>query len=506
MSWGDWLAKAVRAHGRRTAVVDTATGTRYSYAEMDARAVRTARLLAGRFGVRQGDRVAVLAKNRIEQIDLYFACQKIGAILVPLNWRLAPAELEKVAVDCAPRVLLAEPALDAGARAMAAAVASMAQVSFDAGDHGLPVWSALVSDPSSVVLDPVRPRDEDPLMLLYTSGTTGLPKGVMITHRQIVANSLNTGLACDLVSTDVTVLYTPLFHTGAWHVLATPLWHRGGTVVLMPGFDAAQLLNVVATEKVTCLFGVPTTFQMLAEHADFAKRDLSSVRFCLCGGAPCPVSLIEQYAQRGLMFRQGFGMTEVGPNCFSLPPEDAVRKAGTVGFPIFHCEARVMRDDGKEAAVGEVGELWLAGPHVSGGYWNRPDATADVRHGEWFRTGDLASKDDEGYFKIAGRKKDMFISGGENVYPAEVENALAAHPAVLEATVIGVADTRWGEVGRGVVVLRPGHAATADELLAHCAGRLAKYKVPKSIVFAADLPHNASGKVVKADVVAKFGA
>lgn len=505
MSWGDWLGRSVRAHARRTAVVDASTGRRYTYADMNARAIAGAKVLAGRFGVQAGDRVAVLAKNRIEQIDLYFACQKLGAIVVPLNWRLAPLELAGVAADSTPRFLAYETGFAAGAEAMKKAVPSLKAAALD-GSHGEdPHWETVVGDPPAVGLAPVRPKEEDVHMLLYTSGTTGQPKGVMITHRQIIANSMNTGLACDLVSTDVTLLYTPLFHTGAWHVLATPLWHRGGTVVMTPGFDAPQLLELIQSERVTCLFGVPTTFQMLAEHPDFAKRDLRSVRFCLCGGAPCPVSLIDTYATRGLVFRQGFGMTEVGPNCFSLPPEDAVRKAGTVGFPIFHCDARVVTPDGRDAAPGEVGELILAGPHVSGGYWNRPQATAEVLKDGWFHTGDLATRDEEGYFAIVGRSKDMFISGGENVYPAEVENSLMAHPAVLEATVIGIPDARWGEVGRAVIVLRPGMNASAEELIKWATDRLAKYKVPKSILFTSELPHNASGKVVKAEVRAKFG-
>jgi len=283
---------------------------------------------------------------------------------------------------------------------------------------------------------------------------------------------------------------------------------------VMPGFDAERALELSERERITIHMGVPTIFQMLLQSPSFARRErfpMASARMALCGGAPCPLELIEAYRERGLLFRQGYGLTEVGPNCFSLTEDDAFRKAGSVGWPNFYLRARIVDGAGREVAAGEDGELALAGPMVTLGYFRNPQATAEAfRGGEWFHTGDLARRDDEGYHFIVGRKKDMFISGGENVYPAEVELALAGAPGVLEACVIGVPDARWGEVGRAVVVAAPGSApageGAAAAILMHLHHKLAKYKVPKSVVFADSLPRNPGGKILRHLVKERFGS
>jgi fatty-acyl-CoA synthase len=301
----------------------------------------------------------------------------------------------------------------------------------------------------------------------------------------------------------------PLFHTGGLNCLATPLLHHGGKVVLMSAFDAERALDLSWRERITLQMGVPTVYQMLADAPSFARTDpdpLATTRTALCGGAPCPLALIERYRERGVLFRQGYGLTEVGPNCFSLVAEDAFRKAGSVGWPNFYLRARVVDGEGRELAAGEVGELCLGGPMVTLGYFRNEAATREALRDGWFHTGDLVRRDDEGYHYIVDRKKDMFISGGENVYPAEVELALAAIAGVREACVIGIADGRWGEVGRAVVALEPGAALDEATLIARLQARLARYKVPKSVVFTDALPRNAGGKVLRPAVRERFGA
>ncbi|MBX3471886.1 MAG: long-chain fatty acid--CoA ligase [Planctomycetes bacterium] len=466
-SIGLWLEKWDRFGPERVALVSpAATGVvRWTYRDLFRRAQRRAAWLRDVHGVRPGDRVAWREGNRPEFFETLFACARLGAILVPINWRLAQPEIDWIVGHCAPRVVLE--------------AANLAPLD-DWSDPAVPCAEATA---------------DTPLMILYTSGTTGRPKGAVLTHGSITWNSVNTQLACDLRADDSTVTFTPLFHTGAVNVLSLPLLHRGGKVVLLPRFDGPEILRAIERERVTILFGVPTTFEMLRDDPGFGRADLGSVRFALCGGAPTPVGLIHQWAARGVVFRQGFGLTEVGPNCFSLPPEDAVRKAGTVGFPVMHCEARVVDAAGRDVPPGQTGELWLRGPHVCAGYWNDPTATAAALHeGGWWATGDLFQVDPDGYYKVVGRKKEMFISGGENVYPAEVEAAILQFPGVRECAVVGVPDSKWGEVGRAYVA--PADVAP-EALLDFLRQRIGRYKVPKAVVTLDALPRNALGKVLK---------
>ncbi|HEX8950623.1 MAG TPA: AMP-binding protein, partial [Polyangia bacterium] len=282
--------------------------------------------------------------------------------------------------------------------------------------------------------------------------------------------------------------------------------HNGGRVVIMPSFDAERALHIAGEEKITLHMGVPTIYQMWRDAESFARVDLSSTRMALCGGAPCPLPLIDAYRERGVLFRQGYGLTEVGPNCFSLTPEDTFRKAGSVGWPNFYLQTRIVDDAGQPVPVGEVGELALGGPMVTLGYFRNADATgAAFRGTRFFHTGDLVRRDEEGYHYIVDRKKDMFISGGENIYPAEVELALAQLVGVSESCVIAVPDARWGEVGRAVVVAVPDARLDAAAVLQHLGARLARYKIPKSVVFTDALPRNSTGKVLRQRVRERFG-
>jgi fatty-acyl-CoA synthase len=346
-----------------------------------------------------------------------------------------------------------------------------------------------------------RCAPEDIYCLLYTSGTTGAPKGVMLPHRMIAFNGYNTAACWGLRDDDVSPIFTPMFHAGGLSVFLVPIFTVGGKVVLHERFDPGEIWRAIEGERATVVFGVPTTFKMLMEAAEFASADLNSLRWCISGGAPLPAYIAESYRRRGIVFKQGYGLTEVGVNCFAMTAEDAERKAGSIGKPMMFTEARLADAAGRDVPPGETGELWLRGPHVCKGYWNDPQATAAALDAEgWFHTGDLARQDADGYFYIVGRLKDMFISGGVNIYPAEIERELALHPQIEDATVVGVPNAKWGEAAVAFVVLRPGAAMTAGDVTNYLAPRLAKIKLPKEIVFLEALPRTPYGKVRKAEL------
>lgn len=489
----DWFAEWARYAPDAVAIEEFESGRRFTYAASHAIIRRTAALLRDAYGVRAGDRVAILSTNDAEYVFLFFAVMRIGAMLVPVNYRLAPREVQHVLGDCAPR-LLVHAVQFADTVAALDAVPGMAHAAWD-GEAGF----------AARMHDETLPLDEaaadagfaTPVMILYTSGTTGAPKGAIITHGMLFWNSINTGLRLNLVQHDVTLTFAPFFHTGGWNVLTTPFLHRGARIILMRKFDADAVLELCDSAGVTILFGVPTMMDMMHRSERFARASLASVRYAIVGGEPMPAPLIRAWQEKGVPIRQGYGLTEFGPNVYSLNEEDAIRKIGSIGFPNFYIDARVVRDDGSECGTDEVGELVLRGPVCTPGYWNNPDATAAAIRDGWFHTGDLVRRDADGYTYVVDRKKDMFISGAENVYPAEIEHLLRTHPAVDQVAVVGVPDATWGEVGRAFVVLRAGAAATEAELLEFCRGQLARYKIPKSVRFLDALPVSDSGKILK---------
>lgn len=498
----DLLARRAELSGDRVALIDAgAGGRRRTYAELDERASRCAAFLRDEWKIGAGDRVGILAPNTIDLFDLLFACARLGALLVPLNWRLAADELAAVVADCRPAGLVYGAEYEPQAAALSAEVPDGRLAVLGGEPGGAASWAfepALAAAPT----DPLRPapRDEsEPWYLLYTSGTTGRPKGVIYTAGMALVNHLNIGTAIDLTSGDTTLNMLPQFHTGGINLFTLPTLLAGGTAIVQRAFRPDETLHLLA-DCVTAFFSVPTVYHELAQHPDFAVTDLSGVRVWGCGGAPAPLSLIRSYAERGIALRQGCGMTETGPTVFLLDEEHASEKAGSVGKPQILVEVKAVDGAGRDMPVGEPGELLVRGPGVTPGYWQRPDATEAAFTGDgWLRTGDVGRCDADGYWYIIDRVKDIYISGGENVFPAEIEQVLDAYPGVDEAAVVGVPDDRWGEVGAAALVTSDA-AAAADQVRAWCRDRLAGYKVPRYVVVLDELPRNAAGKVLKPEL------
>jgi fatty-acyl-CoA synthase len=502
----DVLGERARLTPDAPALVVVDPPLRLTYGELDRRSVRCA-LALQRLGLGRGDRVAILAHNRVEYLEAFFASGKSGMILVTLGTRLTAHELQPILEDSGARAVLYDGAFAETVAALRLATPGVAHwVALDApGTLADPTYAALTQAVDPAVFVPARCGPEDVYCLLYTSGTTGRPKGVMIPHRQVAWNGYNTVCSWQLRSDDISQIFTPLYHAGGLMAFLVPIFTVGGTIVLHRGFDAAEIWATIGRERCTVVLGVPTIWKLLAEAPEFAVADLASLRTLYSGGAPLPTWIAELYQRRGLVFKQGYGMTEVGVNCFAMSVEDSVRKLGSIGKPMMHTEVMLADAAGSAVADGEIGELWFRGPHVSLGYWNRPDATAEVyRQDGWFRSGDLARRDADGFFFIAGRAKEMIISGGVNVYPAEIEAALLQHPAVRDAAVVGVEDATWGEAGVAFVVALERDALAEASLLDFLGARLARFKLPKAFVFLDELPRTAYGKVVKGELRGRY--
>ncbi len=499
---GDYLGRRALYSPDQLAVVDAGKVPHrsFTYSELNNRANRLANWLRDGAGVEKGDRVAVLAYDGVEYLDTFFACGKLGAIMTGLNRRLHWRELLALIEKVSPKVLIYSDDFAEVVEQIARETHLIAHYLHVEGS-GIPNSRSYEKTLSDAELRPVSTdnlTEEDIACLIFTGGTSGLPKAARISHRMIGWNALNT-IIHDLQHGDVTVNTFPLFHTGGLLVYTTPLLILGGLVVLTRRFDAEQVLNLLEEYAATVYAGVPTMYQMMTAAPNWQRADLSNLRFCTSGGAPLPVSLVEKFQrEKGIQFKQGFGMSEFGPGVFALAPEDAIRKAGSIGRPNFYVDARIVDEQNRPVAPGVVGELVLRGPSMCSGYFNDPQASAAVVDEEgWFHTGDLATVDEQQYFSIVDRKKDMFISGGENIYPNEIEQVLYKHPAVEMCAVVGVPDPKWGEVGKAFVVLKAGASATEAELLAHMQHFLAGYKVPRSVEFRDSLPISAAGKILK---------
>ena len=509
---GDYLGRRAIYSPDKLAIIDTGKEPewRLTYRQMNERADRFANWLRS-VGVGKGDRVAIFARDGVEHLDCFFACSKLGAIHAALNWRLHWREAQAIVQNTTPKVLIfsddfketiAE--LEKAIRDTGCGIRNYLHVEGSGIPGSRHFESVLQSDAASPVTCESL-EAEDIAALIFTGGTTGLPKAAQVSRRMIAWNTLNTVIH-DVTHNDIYLNVFPMFHTGGLFVYTLPQVIFGGTTILMREFKPAKALALIEREKVTILAGVPTMYQMMTQAENWATADLSSLRFCTSGGAPLPVPLVEKYtAEKGIRFKQGFGMTEFGPGIFALAPEDAIRKAGSIGRPNFFVDARIVDEDNRPLGPNEIGELVLKGPSYSSGYFNNPEASAVAVDAEgWFHTGDLAKYDEDWYFFIVDRKKDMFFSGGENVYPVEIEKVLYQHPAVHMCAVIGVPDPKWGEVGKAILVLKPGTQATEEEMLKFMTERLAKYKVPRSVVFADALPISSAGKILKRELKEKY--
>lgn len=510
---GDYLGRREIYSPHKLAIVDYSKNPewRLTYRQWNARVNRLANWLRDVAGVNKGDRVAILARDGIEHLDCFYACAKLGAIHTALNWRLHWRENLGLIEQTQPKALIysddfkaAVAEIENVSRNTQYAIRYYLHIEGDGIAGSLHFETTLQASPATPVTCESL-EAEDIACLLFTGGTTGLPKGAMISHRMICWNVLNTVIH-DLHHDDIYLNVYPLFHAGGLFAYLSSQVVFGNTTILVRQFDPALVLDLIEREKVTVFAGVPTMYQMMLQAPNYKTANLSSLRFCTCGGAPLPVPVIQQYMKdKGIRFKQGFGMTEFGPGLFALAPEDAERKAGSIGRPNFFVDVRVVDENNQPLGPNQVGELVLKGPSRCSGYWNNPEATRAMLDDEgWFHTGDMVRYDEEWYFYVVDRKKDMFISGGENVYPVEIESVLYKHPAVHMCAVIGVPDEKWGEVGKACVVLKPGVTATEEELIAFMQQHLARYKVPKSVVFLDALPMSGMGKILKRELREKF--
>ncbi len=483
MAWIDFLSQIKDQFLDKTAIIDQQTNRSLSYSQLDEEVDRLAWFLKEK-NVLKGDRVTYLKTNSLEHITLFLACAKLGAIFIPLNFRLAKGELSEIIHRVTPKLRLG-----VGADELEMTdypYADISSVNFN-----------IYSDRFTTVATDMS----DPLLMLFTSGTTGTPKGVLFSGQMLKTNQDATCENWGLLSTDKTLVETPFFHTGGYNVLCLPLMSIGGTSVLAAKFDLDNVYETLEQEQLSVYFAVPTMFQMISEDARFKETTFSSMRFFVSGGAYCPKELIAEYQKKGLMFKQGFGLTEVGPNCFLLDEGDAIKKLGSIGKPMPHSKVRLLKDDGSDAADEEVGELLIGGDHVCAGYYNEEERFKDSMLGGLFKTGDLAKRDHDGFFFIVGRKKDMYISGGENVYPAEVEKKIRGLDQVHEVVVVAVPDEKWGEVG--YAFMRADKAFSVTELRDLLNKELSRYKHPHYIENVREFPLLSSGKIDRKTLQAK---
>tara|TARA_B110000444_G_scaffold16117_1_gene13875 strand:- start:154 stop:1668 length:1515 start_codon:yes stop_codon:yes gene_type:complete len=492
----DWAKFQANTRPNKIAIRELDTNREFTYQDLEDRSSKLAEYLQ-KSGVKKGDRVGILSMNCSEFFELEFACAKIGAIELPLNWRLTKPELDYILNDSEPRVLIYDKPFEEMVKELQvdcniSEILQIDQLNQD-NEYELALNDASGSyQKEEVTLD-------DNIMIMYTSGTTGNPKGAMITHQMQLFNVINLGISAAVTPEAIHLVVLPLFHTGGMNCYSNPILHSGGELILVREFEPGRVLSIIGNPEygITHLFAVPAPYQFMMNHPDFNTTDLSRVKYAGVGGAPCAEAILKSYIGRGVSMQQGWGMTETSPGATGLESSEAERKIGSAGKPLLHTEIKIVGEDGEELPHSEVGEIYIKGPNITPGYWRKEEATRESFIDGWLKTGDAAYFDDEGFLYIVDRWKDMYISGGENVYPAEVENVIYQLPQIAEVGVIGVDSEKWGETGKAYIALKPDQKITAEEVIDHCLKNLAKYKIPESVEFIEALPRNATGKVLK---------
>lgn len=500
----DWITNHRQVRPEATAVVDMFSNRQYSYQQMDERVARCAGFLRDDLGVAQGQHIAVLSQNGSDFLEIMFACARIGAVMVPLNYRLVASELEFIVDDAEARILFCDSDFQQlGTEVAMTCDIALIEMHGDGSnsryEHGLAGAVA--------IYDMVDQDLSDLWLIMYTSGTTGRPKGARLSHYLMQTNNLNQMSVSKFTDEAVGLTFMPMFHIGGLNCFTVPTLFVGGKVLLMRSFDPAATLAALSDKQlaVSHFLGVPAVFQVMSQHPDFEKLDPSGIKVAFVGAAPVPVPLLTKWIEKGLQLQQGYGMTETGPSVFTLAREHALSKVGSCGKAVMFTSVRIVNDAHEDVADGEVGELWVRGGNIIESYWNRPEANKKDFIDGWFCTGDACRRDEEGFYYIVDRTKDMYISGGENVYPAEIESIIYQLDEIAEAAIIGLPDEKWGETGCVVAVIKAGATLSEAQLLAHCEGKMAKFKQPRSVRFIDALPRNATGKVLKTVLRAEYG-
>ncbi|MCA1056422.1 AMP-binding protein [Rossellomorea aquimaris] len=479
----DWLQKRSIISPERVALVNGTTNEKILYRTLYSRAAKWAEYMKMK-GIQKEDRIALISKNHPVCFELLFACSLVGAVFVPLNWRLSSTEITSLMKDSEPEMILYQAEFEGLVRRLPLPLQAMKLESIVDDVYGRKGLS-----------EPMRMDKDDPWVMIYTGGTTGKSKGVVLSYRSIMANSINTVLSWNLTEEDSTITYLPTFHTGGLNALSLPLLMIGGKVVTAERFDPVQSVDMLNGHGCTIVLMVPTMYHGLMDSDEFKAASFPKMKVFLSGGAPCPGKVYDVFKAKGIQFKEGYGLTEAGPNNFYIDP--GRMKKGSVGKAMMFNEVKVVDDRGDCVGQGEVGELLLRGDHLFKEYWQMPEATSAVLMDGWLHTGDLAKVDAEGDYYIVGRKKDMIISGGENIYPQEIEHCLCEHPSISESAVVGIPHEKWGEVVTAFITLRKGKTVTSTQLKEHCLETLGAYKIPKHFYFIQSLPKTHVGKVNK---------
>ena len=498
----NWIARHAEINPNHVALIDEKSDKRFTYKVFSERIDRIAAFLKKEFKLRKGDRVAMISWNRIEVLDILFATAKIGGIFAPINTRYTSREIKEYLTLLKPKVLVYENEFAEKVKELKSVKCKhFVHMGDERIDHSVN-FEDMINCKEKLDI-PTLVDLEDPFMILQTGGTTGSPKGAIIPYRMVFWNAMIT-IRDLIVPGEVTVTCVPLFHIGGY-TYTLPLLFWKGTNILMHRWNPEKLLEYIEKEKVTFQFLVPTQLKTLIETPKFKTADLTSVRWFTTGGAPLTKDIVDAFLKKGVLVKQGYGLTEAGPGVFALDPKDALQKLGSIGKPNLLIDVKVVNEKGEEVKPNTAGELLLRAPSLFGGYWNNPEETSKSIEGGWLHTGDIVKYDEDGFFYIIGRKKNVIRSGSESIYPEEIEKILVSHPKIQEAVVFGIPDEKWGEVPKALIVLKKGEEISREEVIKYCENKMAKYKIPKAIEFVDSIPKTPAGKVLREKLIEKYG-